>query len=68
MTIDLYGVETDHYFELINSLDEIGETFTAHTDPDELVDKGFKSLPVLVVDGKEMPYRKATQWLKRKKR
>lgn len=66
--IDLYGIETSSYFKLVNALDEIGLTFTAHTDPDELVDKGFKSLPVLVVDGKMMPYRKATQWLKRKKR
>ena len=66
--IDLYGIETSSYFKLVNALDEIGLTFTAHTDPDELVDKGFKSLPVLVVDGKELPYRKATQWLKRKKR
>ena len=66
--IDLYGIETSSYFNLVNALDEIGLTFTAHTDPDELVDKGFKSLPVLVVDGKELTYKKATQWLKRKKR
>jgi len=66
--IDLYGIETSPYFTLMDLLDEAGETYTAHNDVEELVDKGFKSLPVIVVDGKEMPYRKALKWLKRKTR
>lgn len=66
--IDLYGIETSPYFTLMDLLDEAGETYTAHNDVEELVNMGFKTLPVLVVNGKEMPYRKALKWLKRKTR
>lgn len=47
-------------------LDEGDYTYETHTDADEITHMGFKSLPMLVVDGKEYTYKKAQKWLKRK--
>ena len=65
--IDLYGIETHTFLNLMQLLDEGDYTYETHTDVDEITSMGFKSLPMLVVDGKEYTYKKAQKWLKNRR-
>jgi hypothetical protein len=40
-----------------------GETYTLVDDVDEMIAKGFMSMPMLEVNGKEMTFDEAIHWL-----
>lgn len=56
--IVLYCLDSPSTFDLINKLDEMGVLYEIHDDVDELIDKGFRVLPVLEVDGKALDYKR----------
>jgi hypothetical protein len=44
-------------------LEDSGIQYTEKTDVQEMIDKGFTNVPVLVVDGKAMQVREAVAWV-----
>ena len=48
---------------LKRKLDDKGVSYTENEDVDEMVSKGFKSAPILVVNGKALTFKDALDWV-----
>ena len=48
---------------LKRKLEEKGIAYTENEDVDEMVARGFKSAPILVVNGKAMTFKEALNWV-----
>ena len=62
--ITLYSTGCPNCNTLKNKLKNIGIDYTLKmVTNDEMIDKGFKSSPVLDIDGNVMDFSKAVQWI-----
>lgn len=59
----LYVDESYRSSELIECLDDNGVTYEIHSAAEARAN-GYKSLPLLIVDGKEYDYKKAKRYAK----
>ena len=63
MTNILYIYERPESNMLIDALDVKGVSYEIH-NADEAKELGYKNLPLLILDGKEMNYKKAMRYAK----
>ena len=59
----LYSTNCPRCKVLAAKLEEAGIPFNISEDIDEMIDRGFRSAPVLEVDGKYMDFSTAVRWL-----
>ena len=63
MEVILYTTHCSQCRMLEKRLEDSGIQYTEKTDIQEMIDKGFTNVPVLVVDGKAMQVREAVAWV-----
>lgn len=63
MEVILYTTHCPQCRMLEKRLEDSGIQYTEKTDVQEMIDKGFTNVPVLVVDGKAMQVREAVAWV-----
>lgn len=63
MEVILYTTHCPQCRMLEKRLEDSGIQYTEKTDIQEMIDKGFTNVPVLVVDGKAMQVREAVAWV-----
>ena len=63
MRVDLYTTHCPKCITLEKKLSLKGIEYTEHTDVDEMLAKGYKSAPMLVVDDKEFSFGEAIKWV-----
>ena len=63
MGIVVYGNGCPKCNILIKKLDEKGVGYEKSDDMQQLIDLGFKTVPVLEVDGEYMDFGKAMKWI-----
>jgi len=66
MSVKLYSTKCPRCIVLEKKMQQKGIEFELITDFDVqvLIDKGFKSAPILEVDGECMEFTKANEWIK----
>jgi len=63
LKIDLYTIHCPQCMVLEKKLEQKNINYFEHDDIDEIRNMGFMAVPVLVVDGKKMPFGEAIQWI-----
>ena len=63
MKVDLYTTHCPKCTALEKKLELKKVQYTEHTNIDEMLAKGYKSAPMLVVDGKELSFGEAIKWV-----
>lgn len=63
MKVTLYSTNCPRCRVLAQKLLENGISFGVSEDVDEMIERGFRSAPVLDVDGKAMDFTAAIKWL-----
>ena len=63
LNIDLYTTHCPQCTVLERKLAQKNITYTEHNDIDEMIKLGYNSVPILVIDGNEMPFGEAIQWV-----
>lgn len=63
MKVDLYTTYCPRCLTLEKKLNQKQISFIAHTDVDEMLARGYKSAPMLVIDGKELSFEEAIKWV-----
>ena len=63
MTVVLYSTGCPKCKVLEKKMEQKSIPFRIEDDVDLMIDKGFTSLPVLEVDGKEMDFISAVKWV-----
>lgn len=63
MKVDLYSTHCPKCSVLEKKLALKGISYTEHTDIDEMLALGYKSAPMLVVDGQTYTFNDAVKWV-----
>lgn len=63
MNVVLYSTNCPKCKVLEKKLDLAGIDYSIETNVDVMLEKGFSSAPMLVVDGVELDFSKAVKWL-----
>lgn len=63
MSIVLYSTHCPKCMVLENKLKEKQIDYIENNDVDEMLDKGWRSAPVLEVDGKGLMFKEAIDWV-----
>ena len=63
MDVILYSTGCPKCMILEKKLNQRGIKYTVNNDVDLMIEKGFTSIPMLEVDGKELQFGDAVRWL-----
>lgn len=63
MNIILYSTHCPKCIVLENKLKEKGIEYIENNDVDEMISKGWRSAPILEVDGEGLKFKEAVDWV-----
>ena len=63
MKVDLFTTHCPKCSVIEEKLKAKGISYVEHTDVDEMIGLGYTTVPVLLIDGKELPFGEAVKWI-----